>query len=373
MAEEEASSLEGRFLQDATVWEERSVTLLIVDSNGQPWEGVIPECELVSDITGSRARGSVERRGQGRYDINYRPTVKGRHQLHVKVEGQHIRGSPFDILVKLPVKKLGAPMLSIGGVRCPWGVAINQRGEVVVTECDGCCVSVFSSSGERLRPVGTPGQFDRPTGVAVDGDNNILVVDYNNSRIQKFTSDGHFLTAVDICGICRPQFLGPQGITVNSSNKKVYVADRNNHRVQVLNSDLTFSSSFGDIGHGDKQFDEPCDVACDRSGNIYVVDHGNDRIQVFTAEEDFLRKFGGRGERKGELHAPCAVAVDANDRVYVTEQRNHRVSVFTCEGHSLFGRQGVGKGEFNKPAGIAVDDDGVLYVCDYGNHCIQLF
>ena len=359
----------------ATVGETSSA---ILNLKGQPCEGLIlsSECELVSDITGSRARGSMERRGQSQYEINYQPTIKGRHQLHVKVEGQHIRGSPFDVTVKLPVEKLGAPMLSIGGVKGPWCVAINQRGEVVVTEWSGHCVTVFSPSGEKLRSFCTrrsgQGQFGRPAGVAVDGDNNILVADYGNNHIQKFTSDGQFLTAVGTHGNGPLQFIWPRGITVN--NNKVYVADEHNHRVQVLNSDLTLSSTFGKRGRGKGQFSCPWDVACDSTGNVYVVDSGNLRIQVFTAEGKFLLMFGRRGKGRGELERPRGVTVDANDLVYVSDV-NNRVSVFTCEGQFVtsFGREGAGKGEFNWPTGMAVDSSGVVYVCDYKNNRVQLF
>ena len=173
----------GKSLEVATVGERSTAVFQVVNFKGQPCEEPIKssECELVSEITGTRARGSIERRGQSQYKISYQPSIKGRHQLHIKVEGQHIRASPFSVAVRSPVEKLGTPILTIGGVKGPWGVAINQRGEVVVTEWNGHCVSVFSPSGEKLRSFGTrgscQGQFYSPAGVAVDGEGNILVVD----------------------------------------------------------------------------------------------------------------------------------------------------------------------------------------------------
>ena len=86
----------------------------------------------MSEITGTRSSCSVERRGQSQYEIIYRPTIKGRHQLHIKVQGQHIRGGPLSLAAKLPVEKLGDPVLTILRVDDPCGVAVNQRGEVVV-------------------------------------------------------------------------------------------------------------------------------------------------------------------------------------------------------------------------------------------------
>ncbi len=70
------------------------------------------------------------------------------------MEDQHIRGSPFSVAVKLPIEKLGTPILTIGGMKKPHGITFNQRGEVVVAENYGHCVSIFSSSGEKLLSFG---------------------------------------------------------------------------------------------------------------------------------------------------------------------------------------------------------------------------
>ena len=356
----------------AVVGEMSTAVLQAVNFKGQPCEEPIQssECELVSELSGTRTRGSVERKGQSQYEINYQPTIKGRHQLLVKVEGQHIRGSPFTISAKSPVEKLGTPILTLHRVNGPWGVAINQRGEVIVAEYDGHCVSVFSPSGEKVRTFGTrgsgQGQFWYPCGVAVDDEWNILVTDGVHHRIQKFTPEGQFLTAVGAKGQGPLQFDLPTDIVLNAANKKVYVTDCWNHRVQVLNSDLTFSSSFGKRGSGKGQFASPRGIACDSTGKVYVADCGNHRVQVFTAEGKFLKMFGRWGDGRGEQSGPIGVAIDSNDVVFVSEGGNSRVSVFTSEGVfvTLFGSRGEGPGQFKEPCGIAVDNSGVAYVCD---------
>ncbi len=363
----------GKGLEVAVVGEKSSAILQTVNYNGAPHEEPIQslQCELVSEITRATVRGSLERRGQSQYKISYQPTIKGRHQLNIKVEDQHIRGSPFPVAVKS--NKLDYPILAIDGVEGPWGITFNQRGEVVVTEGNGHRVSIFSSSGEKLRSFGThgsgQGQLIGPCGVAVDGEGNILVADKNNHRIQKFTAEGQFLTSVGTRGNGHLQFSHPCGLTINN---KVYVVDTYNHRIQVLNSDLTFSSSFGNKGSGMGQFNYPQDIACDRTGKVYVADCNNHRIQVFTTEGKFSRKFGKRGEGRGELYIPISITIDTSDRVYVGDW-NHRISVFTSEGQFLFsfGQEvGVGPGEFKYPRGLAVDVSGVVYVCDHDNNRI---
>ena len=101
------------------------------------------------------------------------------------------------------------------------------------------------------------------------------------------------------------QFNDPFDVTFNATNNKVYVVDCWNHRVQVLNSDLTFSSTFGKEGSGKGQFKYPWSIACDSTGKMYVTDSKNHRIQVFTAGGKFLRMFGRYGEGRGELELSC--------------------------------------------------------------------
>ena len=368
----------GKGVEAATVMETSTVLLQAVNYGGKSYEKPIMslECELQSEITGTRASCSVERRGQSQYGISYQPTIKGRHQFHIKVEGQHVRGSPFSVAVTLPIEKLGTPILTIGGMEGPWGAAINQRGEVVVSDRKMHCVSVFSPSGVKLRSFGTygsgHGQFDMPHGVAVDGEGNILVADFSNHRIQKFTVEGQLFAVVGTKGSGRLQFSSPIDIAI--SNNKVYVGDFCNHRIQVLHSDLTFSSTFGKEGSGKGQFDYPQGIACDSTGNVYVADKFNNRIQVFTAEGKFLRMFGRRGQGKGGLDTPISIAIH-DGLLYVGDGENGRVSVFTLEGQFVtsFESEGTGPGQFGWPSGLAVDSNGVVYVCNIYNRNVQVF
>ena len=369
----------GKGLEVAVVGEMSTAVLQIVNFREEPFiKSMELQCELVSEITGTTVRGNVERRGQDKYEISYQPTMKGRHQLHIKIKHQHIKGSPFIVMVKLPVNELGTPFLTIGEVRGPWGVAVNKRREVVVTELSKHCVSVFSPNGEKLLTFGTEGsgqeQFKCPCEVAVDGEENILVADQFNHCIQKFTANGRFLAMVGTFGNKHLQFNHVFGIAYNTGNNKVYTVDLND-RVQILNSNLTFYNTFGMGGKNMAQFNSPQSIACDSNGNVYVADTNNHRIQIFTAEGKFLRMFGRSGRGVGELIYPSGIAVDSSNVVYVVDRGNHRVSVFTSEGQFIksFGREGERPGEFDYPGSIAVDNSGVVYVCDYDNNRVQAF
>ena len=371
----------GKGLEVATVGEQATAILHAMDADGKEFEHPLinTSCELVSDTGGPTVKAAVQKKEKNKYTISYQPTHRGRHQLHMKVEGVPIRGSPFGVVARLSIQKLGTPIKTIGGLNWPWGVAVNQRGDIIVVENSGHCISIFSSIGEKIRTFGSKGsaqgQFNEPRGVAVDGDGNILVADENNHRIQKFTAGGKFLTTVGQRGNKHLEFSHPFGVAVNHRNRKVYICDKGNHRIQILNADLTFSSSFGSYGSGDGQFNIPWDVALDSTGKVYVADAGGHRIQVFTAEGKFVRKFGKKGSGDGELNQPTSVSVDSDDIVYVTEYKNNRVSMFTSEGQFVrsFGTKGKGPGQFNYPCGITVDRDGLVYVSDTLNNRIQIF
>ena len=366
----------GKGLEVAIPGEKATAVVHIRDAG----ERIIPAavesltCELISETQDIHVtKGTVKRIEAGKYEIGYQPlpTSRGRHQLHIKVEGEHIKGSPFPVTVKLPLQKLGTPIMTIAGLKQPWGVAINQKGEVVVAEYRRNCVSIFNRRGEKIRSFGVygtgKGQLNGPYSVAIDVDGNILVTDGENHRIQKFSADGKFIAAVGTRGSGQLQFNCPVGIKIHPLTKKIYVAEASNHRVQILNPDLSFYSSIGSYGAGHGQLIYPWDIAFDSADNVYVTDTGNNRIQVFTEN--------GRFSRKIDLNQPAMISINSEDEIYVTEQNNHRVSVFTAQGNHLtsFGSIGSGPKQFETPHGIAVDQSGMVYVADYNNNRVLLF
>ena len=338
---------------------------------------VLCECELTSNITNSVVIGTAVQNEEGLYQLTCRPVVKGKHQLHVRIEGEAIRGSPYGVEVILPEVDIGSHILTIKSIEAPKGIVVSRQREIVVTEMSLHCVSVFNLKGVKLRSFGTrgsfQGQFDSPYGVALDNAGNILVTDLNNHRIQKFTSQGKFVAAVGSRGKGPLQFQYPTCIAFNAASNKIVIVDKN-HRIQILKSDLSHHHTFGRHGNGVGQFSCPRGVACDASGKIYVADSDNHRIQVFTAEGLFLMKFGQCGENTGDLNWPYGIAVDACGRIYISEFRNHRISVFNASKFlTYFGKKGRGPREFQEPRSLAVDSDGVLYVCDTANNRVQLF
>ena len=371
----------GNGLRSAKVEELTTVLVHAVDKDGKetkkPPEGLAAELVRITNAT--RAECQVRRVGGSKYEIQYQPATRGQHQLHIRINGKNIKGSPYTVAAMPSPKSLGKPVRSIGNLQSPWGIAVNSKGQIIVAESSGHCVSVFTPEGQKIRSFGgngsAHGQFNSPRGVAVDRDDNIIVADVGNNRIQKFTSEGKFLMTVGTSGSGPLQFSYPFGVGINKANNKIYIAEHGNNRIQILNMDLTFSSSFGTNGSGDGQFNNPVDVGFDSTGNLYVADHSNNRIQVFTPEGKFLRKFGSQGSGDGQLSYPSSITIDRNDTVYVAEYENHRISMFTTQGQFLgsFGSRGTAEGQLQHPTGVAIDKDGFILISEYSNNRIQIF
>ena len=217
------------------------------------------------------------------------------------------------------------------------------------------------------------GQINGPSDVAVDDEGNVYVTEYYNHRIQKFSPSGNFLLQWGGEGSGEGQFLYPSGVVV--SGGIVYVVDFGNSRVQMFSTDGGFIGQWGSAGSGDGQFNMPHGIAVDSKGNVYVADMGNSRIQKFSPIGKFLDKWGNMGGGDGQFISPIGVAVGPGDMVYVTDIDDDTVQRFTSDGEFLgmFGGAGSGESQLSGPAGIATDGTGYVYVCDISNHRIVQF
>lgn len=173
----------------------------------------------------------------------------------------------------------------------------------------------------------------------------------------------------------------PTGLTVDQDGN-LYIVDALNHRVQKYDSAGQLLLQWGSQGSGDGEFnfaleempDTPLgDVAVDIEGNIYVVDYGNHRVQKFDQNGQFLTKWGTQGSAEGQLDGPGFVAVNSHGEVLVSELGNARVQKFDANGAFLTELQGLEiEGETAIPAGVAIDSRDNMYVVIQGpNHVLE--
>ncbi len=319
----------------------------------------------------------------GFYDVIFTPFVRADHHVHVTVCGTDVPGGPLRIPVSILPEMRGMPVNVFEDLDRPWGIDVTSSGRVVVSEWESGCTMIHDYDGMRKQKyLGEKGfeigQFNNPSGVCATNRNTFLVSDTGNNRIQEITKEGDCIACVGSQGNGPLQFRFPRGISINKSNQQVYVADDENHRIQILNgNDLTFVKSFGKYGSGPGEFNRPRDIVFDSDGNIFVTDVDNHRIQKFSPEAVPLGTFGTFGSKPGQLNLPVGITIDDNNLLYVTESGNHRVSVFSSKGHFIYcfnGWGGKNEGyQLSDPREIAFDSNGYLYVCDWGKSCVIVF
>jgi DNA-binding beta-propeller fold protein YncE len=196
-------------------------------------------------------------------------------------------------------------------------------------------------------------KFQEPSGVAVDKDGNIIVADTWNNCIRKITPQGHVST---LAGTRKrghrdgegtvAQFKCPSGVAVDGIDN-VIVADAGNNRIRKITpqGQVSTLAGTGERGHRDgegnaAQFDWPRGVAVDGGGNVIVADGGNHRIRKITPQGQVstLAGSGEEGHRDGEgtvaqFDRPCGVAVDGGGNVIVADTDNHRIRMISPQGH----------------------------------------
>src|SRR6476661_8548804 len=176
------------------------------------------------------------------------------------------------------------------------------------------------------------GEFDLPTGIAVDGNGNFLVTDTNNGRIEKFSPKGTFLDIIGTKGSGQGQLSAPNDVAVDHDGN-MYVADASNHRVQKLAADGKLIAEWRgpDVG-----FYGPRRVAIGPDDSVYVMDQGRTRVVKFNPDGKVLTVWGAKGSGDGQFDDPASVAVDPTaNKVYVADPRNKRIQVLIQMGNFL--------------------------------------
>ena len=213
------------------------------------------------------------------------------------------------------------------------------------------------------------GMFKDPMGVAVSDRDEILVADNENHRVQVFDSNGTFLRCFGRKGENTGEFNHPVGIAIDKG-RNIFISEWNNHRVQIFSWEGRNLGSFGSQGSLDNQLTYPWGLSLDSTGNVIVADTGNKLIKIFTPDGRFVMKIGGQGSFSDPVHC-----VQCGEYFIVSDSIEHCIKVFNREGHFQykFGKKGEGDGEFNCLNFLSVTQSNHLLVCDGENHRVQVF
>lgn len=208
------------------------------------------------------------------------------------------------------------------------------------------------------------GQFTEPSGVAVNAQNDIIVADTNNHRIQIFDKEGRFKFQFGECGKRDGQLLYPNRVAVVKTSGDIIVTERSpTHQIQIYNQYGQFVRKFGA-----NILQHPRGVTVDIKGRIIVVECKVMRVIIFDQLGNVLQKFGC----SKHLEFPNGVVVNDKQEIFISDNRAHCVKVFNYDG--VFLRQIGGEGLTNYPIGVCINQNGEILVADnHNNFNITIF
>lgn len=202
------------------------------------------------------------------------------------------------------------------------------------------------------------GQFTEPSGVAVNAQNDIIVADTNNHRIQIFDKEGRFKFQFGECGKRDGQLLYPNRVAVVRASGDIIVTERSpTHQIQIYNQYGQFVRKFGA-----NILQHPRGVTVDCKGRIVIVECKVMRVIIFDQHGNVIQKFGC----SQHLEFPNGVVVNDKEEIFISDNRAHCVKVFNYQG--LFLRQIGGEGVTNYPIGVGIDSNGEVLIADNHNN-----
>ena len=323
-----------------------------------------------ADIIGSLATCQNQ---DGDYTVKFTPKVPGIFNIIIKVNGREFAGSPYIVQVKQRLLQVvGEVEIKGETLEKPFGIAVNSKGQIAVSDNEKHCILITDKERNCVRKVGcygnNVGQLSRPTDVTYLNDDNILVADQCNHRIQQFNvQTGSSVKSFGKWGTRNGEFQNPASVCVDEEGR-VIVSDYYNNRIQVLSQDGEPLFQFGNSGP--EKLNKP--KSCIYHENKYIVsDWGNNCLKVFDNTGKFLYKIGEPGEGDGQLKRPnglCLQKCGNHHNLLVCNRANGRVDQFTVEG-CFTGKTVV---KLQDPTRITTTPDGLILVTDFKTKKIHI-
>jgi len=263
------------------------------------------------------------------------------------------------------------PEPRVDALQSPSAVVTDSNHRVFVADPGADVVHIFDFVHSKYALLDKGGHRPgTPVSLAIDGHDNLYVVDRSRRTVIIYDSAGKFL------GHFWKQrgesyFESPAGIAIDKTTGLVFVCDRQRHMVIIMDNRGRVMSKIGKRGGGDQpgEFRLPTQVVIS-GGEVFVLDAGNMRIQVLDIAGHFLRAI-----RVPYADVRTGLAVDGRDTIYVSNPDLNQIQLFSRDGRRLYTFDPTTtKGEkFSHPSAMWVDGGDCLYVVDSQSKRVGLF
>ncbi len=212
---------------------------------------------------------------------------------------------------------------------------------------DGTYVSSFGKSGP------DEGELKEPNGVAVDATGNIYVTDALNHKLLKYDPDGTFIKEWKEG---QGTFYGPRDIVI-APNKQIYFIDQGHTRLVRFDPVTEVFIAWGTDGSGEGQFNESTGITATDNG-IVVSDTGNNRIEIFDFDGKFIRQWPVPPEIKSTMNFPDPVYDSKSKHLFVSSGKANEILEYDLEGQQFNGYKAGGEVALDNPSSLAIFDEG---------------
>jgi len=266
------------------------------------------------------------------------------------------------------------PGMNFGGVS---GVAINSKGHIFLLHRGPAPLMEFDADGNFIRALGD-GMFERAHGLRIDADDNIWATDVGAHVVYKLSPEGRLLMVLGVKGRAGEWhdfrhlrlFHEPNEAVVGAGGDIFVLQGHGKGESCVIKFDRdgNFIKTWGKKGTAPGEFDLPHSLVFDAQGLLYIADRNNGRIQVFDADGNFIRESKHPGP-------PCGLFMGEDQHIWLAHGHSGKIMKLDLNGKVLgeFGGQGKGLGQFGEAHYIAVSARGEIFVTDTLNWRVQKF
>ncbi len=257
-------------------------------------------------------------------------------------------------------------------------VAFDSKGHLFVLNRGAQPIVEFDANGKFLRGFGD-GLFRRTHGLTIDRDGNLWITDVGADIVVKMNPQGQTLLTIGTKGqrgewneAAGSHLLNEPNEVAIGRNGDVFVVQghtpgKGDPRVLKFDRNGKFETSWGGLGTAPGQFNVAHGIAIDAKGLLWVADRENERIQVFDQDGKFIREMKYKG-------LPCGLTI-GQQYIYMVNGFAGQLLRLDLNGNVLgaIGKSGKGLGEFGEAHYVAVSPKGEIYVADTVNRAVQKF